>query len=289
MYFQGRQARKTDFADAQQLIPDRFLYDRSDLDALFAMWLQIIDGESGYASVITGHAPRPLLAFGVSVALKPDFYQALFAQPHQFVAARIFEAWKRGDSPIMSREEVANANAAWGVDVFVLHHGYAPKIGEPDYYEAVMALAAEFIRQHAGLNLRSLTQEFYDNSWIDLATRFGFTLRHDFRNTFLMDVRRSDVLEPGRGDFPTNTLFASYPVPRLQLDAEQRRSLRAALESEHFTDGDGLVDGIYDRIAGIDTSLATLNGNGALRDRVISWVRSHPEELHPYLTPAATP
>lgn len=290
MHFNGRQARKSDFAEAQHLIADRFLYSRGDIDALLEMWEQIIAGESGYSSVITGPAPRPLLAFGISVALKPEFVEQIAAHPQPFIAARIFQAWKRGDSPIMNRQELGSANAAWGVDVFVLHHGYAPAKDEPEYYGVVMALAAQFVRQHAGLNLRSLSQEFYERSWLDLALRHGFSVRQDFGRTFFAGVHRSEVLSPDRGDFVTNPIFASVPAPRLGLDNSERQLVRAALDesdaARNWPDG---FDGLYERIINIDPATGLMNRGNNSGDLVLAWMRSHPEELHPYATPDAMP
>lgn len=299
MHLQGRQARQADFAEAGQLIADRSLYGSSDIAALFEMWQHVIDDEAGFASVVVGEEPSPLLAFGLSVALKRTFVETLFDDPKPFIAARMLQAWRRGDSPFMTRDEVAEANAGWGIDVFVLHHGYAPMKDEGADYAVRMALAAEFVRQHAGLNLRSLIQEFYDRSWLDMCARFGFSVRRDFidhpsaaqlppdRRPFLADVRRSAVLAADRGDFPTNTLFVRFPAPRLNLEPEQRKLVRGALEEEIDAqpEGDPRWEGIFERMARVDSSiLAAAPGDPQRRSRAVAWLRSHPEELHPYRT-----
>jgi hypothetical protein len=264
MHFRGRHATTADFHEARQLITDSFLYDDDLAGDLFAMWREIIEGESGYAGVVIGAQPRPILAFGISVALKPRFAESIVNDPQPFTSLRILQAWKRGESPIMTRDEVAEANAGWGVDLFILHHGYARMHDDAANYEVFVALAAEFLREHAGLNLRSMTQEFYDRSWLDITPRFGFTLRHDFGKSFIAGIRRSEVMAPGRGDVLVDTLFSHSPVPRLGLDGEQRKRFRAALEAENAAD------------LNVDQSL-------------LEWVRSHPEELHPYLMLDATP
>jgi hypothetical protein len=264
MHFRGRQTRAADFPEARRLITDGFLYGDDLAGDLFAMWQQILEGESGYSGVVIGAQPQPVLAFGISVALKPQFLESALADPQPFTSLQILQAWKRGESPIMTRDEVAQANAGWGVDLFVLHHGYAPMQDQMASYEVMVALAAEFLHQHAGLNLRTMTQEFYDRSWLEVTPRFGFTLRHDFGKSFLAGIRRSEVIAPGRGEFLIDALFAHSPAPRLGLDAVQRKSLRAALEAE-----DGAV-------LDVDPEL-------------LEWVRSHPEELHPYATLDATP
>jgi hypothetical protein len=264
MHLRGRHAVAADFQEARQLISDSFLYDDDLAGDLFAMWRQIIEGESGYAGVVNGAEGARILAFGISVALKPQFAESIVNDPQPFTSLRILQAWKRGASPIMTREEVAEANAGWGVDLFVLHHGYARMQNEAADYEVLVALAAEFLREHAGLNLRSMTQEFYDRSWLDITPRFGFTLRHDFGKSFIAGIRRSEVMAPDRADVLIDALFSHSPVPRLGLDAEQRKRLRAALEAENAADAD------------VDQSL-------------LEWVRSHPEELHPYLMLDATP
>jgi hypothetical protein len=300
MHLRGRQARKRDFAEAQRLISDRFLFGSEETAALSEMWQQIIDDESGYSSVVLSETARPVLAFGISVALKPGFLEHLMAYPQPFAATRIFEAWKRGNSPFMTGAEVAEANAGWGVDLFVLHHGYAPMNDGAAAYALTMALAAEFVRQHAGLNLRSMTQEFHERSWLDLNARFGFVLRHDFlddpaaahlppsRRPFLAGIRRSEVFAPDRGDFPTNTLFTHFAAPRLGLDRELRKFLRDAIADEsHHSEPDGDVrwDDIFGRISFVDPSvLAEMNGRLERRRSVIAWIRSRPEELQPYAT-----
>lgn len=290
MDFQTRQAGTDAFAQALRLIIDRFLYEDDDAAELFEMWQQIIDDESGYAGIVVAPQTGSMLAFGISVALKSDFVERQYADPEPFRSRRIFDAWKRGDSPIMDREEVAQANAAWGVDLFVLHHGYAPMNDEAGDYGVRMALAAEFVRQHAGLNMRSVTQEFYDRSWLDLSMRFGWSLRRDFvdhpqaahlppnERPFIADIRRSDVLSPGRPKFPTDALFETFHAPALRLNAQQRRMLRTALEEDGAEEShaDDRWTEIYDRILSVDASFA---------GDVLAWIRSHPEELHPYLTP----
>jgi hypothetical protein len=303
MHLRGRQTTSADFPEARQLITDCFLYEDERIGELFEMWRQIIDGESGYSSVVIGDAPRPLLAFGLSVALKPQFLEGVFANPRPFTAKQIFEAWRRGNSPIMTREEVAEANAGWGVDLFILHHGYAPMHDESEDYAVMVALAAEFLQQHAGLNLRSMTQEFYDRSWLDITPRFGFSMRQDFldhpaaaalplnKRPFVAGIRRSEVVAPGRDDFLIDALFAHSPAPRLGLDAAQRQLLRALLEPEN----DARIDDaphwndLFDRISRTDSSFTSAASNGVeRRERVLEWVRCHPEELHPYAMPGAT-
>src|SRR5579872_3981303 len=101
MLLQGRQTRAADFAEAQTLIADRFLYDGEQLAALRELWQQILENEWGYSSVVTGAASSPLLAFGISVALKPAFLESLSENPQPFMAAQILEAWKHGNAPIM--------------------------------------------------------------------------------------------------------------------------------------------------------------------------------------------
>lgn len=291
MQFLGRQTRQADFEQARQLITDRFLYDSDDFAALAGMWRQIIEGESGYSGVVARNTADSVLAFGISVALKPQFLERALADPQPFTSKRILEAWKRGDSPIMSREEVAQANAGWGIDLFVLHHGYAPMKDAAEDYEVLVALAAQFLQMHAGLNLRTMTQEFYDRSWLDITPRFGFTLRHNFGKSFIAGIRRSEVIAAGRGEFVIDALFAHSPAPRLGLDAALRQALRTALEGEAQTN-DGSVlrwNDLFDRIRRIDSATASFAGKGTqARNHVLAWLRSHPEELHPYATPGVT-
>lgn len=293
---QGRQTHAEDFAEAQALINDRFLYDVDQLAALRELWQQIIDNEWGFSSVVTSGTQSPLLAFGISVMLKAEFMDSLSEDPQPFIASRVLEAWQRGKSPIMTRDEIAEANAGWGVDVFVLHHGYAPMKSETENYGVIVALAAEFFRDHAGLNLRSLTNEFYDRWWLDINARFGFVMRGDFldhpaavhvpahRRPFVCGIRRSEVLAQDRGDFPLNALFTHFPPPRLGLDFEQRRFARRALRDESDGSMDDHWASISDRICAVDTSILA-SGELEQRARIIEWLRSHPEELQPYAMP----
>lgn len=316
MTFVWRTARAVDLAQCLDIAGDRFLYDERALVALEAMWSEVLVRDIGRASVVVSDRARDrVFGFTISAFVGPALFESMVANCEPFVTRRLLEHWRSGDPPFLDETGVAAANAAHGVNVFVMSSGVRGGEGETSALaELFQVLAEAFLAQHAGLNIRGLAHECFGSFQERCRERGMRTRLYSTGATQLQSMpaderpciswlTREEALRPPHA--AVGHVFARAAKPQLHLEAGLRRLLRVALEGES---DDYIADALEVSVATIkkrwlrvyDTfrssaELASyqgptyrLPGDGRgpeMRRHVLRYIREHPAELHACAAP----
>jgi len=253
--------------------------------------------------------PTRLLAAAMGVFVSDDFVQKLKTTPLFWVGPELVTRIIAGKSPLLSPAEVRDANSAVGLNWVVWHFTCHPG----DFFGEIMMLAmTRFDQDHRGLRFREVIGqadclEHYNGM------RNGGGLYFDrFRGAY------GNYPELNAGNFPDEprncgltrdlavtqpsswlgSLIVSYAPPRLGLTRSEQRLLLAARDGQtdkQLSDRLGISIHvvkrrwrmIYDRAACLPDLLglrmeAEARGRGEeKKQRILDYVRKHPEELHP--------
>jgi len=245
---------------------------------------------------IQGHF---LVGVGASVLVSRAFADAEIANPRPDINSRIIASIHSGQSVLATRTDVARANSANGVDVVVVACVWHDQsIGSTERHDVQNIFATSFTEALAGYKVRCIVhetanepaREFVQRS-IVFSTIAQFSERRRFIHLMTRDSAKAVPASLG------NVIF-NYHDPVLRLRDSDQQLLLAALRGgtdQELSAGLGLeVSAIKARwrsaFARIEQAMPGLiadaggrQGRGLQkRHRVLSYVRSHPEELRPY-------
>jgi len=246
-------------------------------------------------------------AFGTNVFLADDFVEEHKIGPMPFLANEIYERTLRGESPLLNRRQIAEANWKGGLNLFILHYCQRHPSATNVPFEDVLTVAhAAFRETTEGYDLNRLWQEAFFAKEVEFTMSGGMRVICDYPDfsdeiqvgdtkirPCLMGFTRDDASKclPGMTvTFP----FKSRP-PIFYFTPTQQRVLELALEgksdaeiSEQLAVSPDAVKqhwrGIYARIQ--DSAITRVeNGEGTSNHRrrrmLLDYLRTHPEELRP--------
>jgi hypothetical protein len=305
-----RPAMSADFNTCVRIIRDRFVYDEVAKAHLFRLWDEALASGSGRSAVIedTGPVGARIVGFGLSLFVSDEFVVETKTRLSPFIGRHIIELWARGHSPILPLDEIYRANDGPGLNVLVLHYGWAEEGKGPEEIAPIRQMLTQaFIGQHRGYRLKEFLQEIYGTEELDGVRITGVLLRTDYasfpteisvpqsRRPYLVGITKREALEiPGSMAL---TIFL-HTAPRLGLTTGERSLLRHALEGHTDEELADVLhvsvvtvkkrwEAIYDRVAGVEEKLllptapATGRRGVEKRRRLLVFLREHPEELRP--------
>lgn len=316
MYLTVRAARFSEFDQLLPLIRDRFVYTPQQQQQLLEIWTAVLREGSGESAVVEDHNRPPherVVGFGLSVFVADWFADQAASMP-PYIGPRFLELYGQGRSPILTRKEVAHANAHQGLNVFFLHVGWPEdRLTALEVKHIRHFLADAFVVLHRGYKLRSTFHEFHGKEELAMLLAMGGRLWSDygwfFRDhpdlappeehwPYLGGTRREEALrQEGTVAF---ALFSS-PSPRYFFTPREQEVLRMALlgsTDEAIAQELGvklvtvkkLWESIYERVKakdpGIFPSHLSEASDGIRRYKqrrrfLLDHLRSHPEEIRP--------
>jgi len=272
-------------------------------EAALEAWKQLIRDRFFNSCVLESsslHRGHRMVGFGASVLISPEFADTELANPRPDINSRVVASIQSGRSVLATPHEVARANSGDGVNVLILCGTWRDEIlSTPDLQETQNLSVSGFVEVHAGYRIRRILQEPAGEPEKSFVRRsMEFRLVADFpeagRELFLM-TRESVQGLPGSVG---NVLF-SFREPALRLrDSDQQllmAALRGATDRELASDLGFTLSAVKARwrsaIARVEETMPDLvcdvvchEGRGAQkRHRVLAYVRSHPEELRPFV------
>lgn len=286
------------------------------IDQLRPAWLSLLGCEAFRAVVfeeIQEHKTR-LVAAGVSVFVTDSFVRELKTPPLFWIGPELAGRIVRGDSPLLTDEEVCAANTHGGLNLVLWHVCIAPK--DTTRAEVRTQVSGGFFDMHRGFLLKELiavqttfAEEaqwtldgggFYlsseDGSYVDRMEKPAHEILatpHIFGLTRELALHRMSWI---------SSLF-HYEAPKIGLSAGERRLLVSALRGGTDAElSDELAislsavkkawHSVYERVAeNIPHSIRNdevraENSNGERgkqkKQRLLAYLRDHPEELRPY-------
>jgi DNA-binding CsgD family transcriptional regulator len=277
-------------------------------------WLKLIGSDGFVAAVFEEQqgSKTTVLGAGVATFVTDEFVRELKTPRHYWIGPEIVRRIHQGRSPVLSDKQVSEANTAGGLNVAVWHTGVSPEdLARPEAGNSVMA---SFIEMHRGFLLKELVFQVETVEHVGAVRAIGaFFWNVATRCYGPLTLPAETVLKKCHvlgltaelgshlHGFWGASIFV-YQRPRFGFSRSEQRLLSCGMAGG--TDGEiadelgiSLVGvrkrwrTIYERVGTIAPELSGPNGfsregetserGRAKKQRVLAYVRNHPEELRP--------
>lgn len=297
-----REALDADLEPCLRLQPHSWGHEIVGKALALAIWKELLRRRSLIAGVVEKagqETGRPVLGFGSSVFVTPEFIEAETRNPSPGINSRIIASVSAGQSVILDRQRVARGNGEAGLDVVFLSSPWWTTSNAVEFSEMMMASVCSCIEAHAGYRLRSAMVELSGQQVRALGSGLaGFVLVKEFCEVdrALLTMRKESAA--GMATDAANLLF-HYLEPRLDFHDPEQMLLIAALQGA--TDQElsnelgvnvstvkkrwrSIFIKVDDLMPELFTQVTALDGTRGPQRRhlVLSYVREHPEELRPF-------
>jgi len=267
------------------------------------VWKGLLHEPSFLANVIESERPlagHRIVACGMGVFVTKSFADREIKNPRAGLNSRIIAGIASGDSPLLSRIQIAAGNAGEGVDFVNMYGMWREGIMNSDQLSEVHALlGTSFVEHFAGYRFNRVLKEAVGESSIALARATGtYRIVAEFKpseSALVVATRESVLTAP----YSVAAALYRYQAPELHLRPAEQSLLAAALAGKtdaELSEALGLSIeaikkrwmSIFDRIDEfkpeiLSRSDADSDGRGPQkRHRVVAYIRSHPEELRPF-------
>lgn len=220
-----------------------------------------------------------VISFAGGLFPRPAVLDAYLAAPFPGFLSHVLAGLQRGESPLLTLDEVRRANTGQGLDLAI----FPVALGTLDWNDAraeqLRKLAPQaFIRAQGGYRIRAIYYEVFTDEVAAYLQSGGYRLLHDFSSRagtgFIPQDSRPRMLRLTAQDLPPAAMsMASQmfnpPAARLGLTiAEQRVVLRAL---------DGASDRMIADALGLSTETVRSNWRSIYRrlDQVFAGIGSH--------------
>jgi hypothetical protein len=271
--------------------------------AALRVWKSLLDNPAFLANVIESDRPiagHTIVACGMGVFVSRAFADQEILKPRPGLNARIIASVTSGDSVLLSRSDIAAANAGEGLDFVNMYGAWREGImNASQLAEAQALLGTSFVEHFAGYRFNRVLKEVIGASQITLALATGtYRLVAKFRESgsALAVVTRESVIT---APYSVAARMYRYQEPVLHLRPAEQKLLSAALAGK--TDAELSAElglsieaikkrwmSIFDRVDEFKPEILSQSGDitdgrgPQKRHRVIAYIRIHPEELRPF-------
>jgi hypothetical protein len=306
-----RLTRPEDLTAACDFAPAAYRYSpavRKALPAIWGDWLQA--GQLNTAAIEDPDLPagQQLRGVGLSVFVTEAFADDVLASRTPYVNARLHDMVRAGQSPVLTRRQIAEANTNGGLTLLPLHFA-TPSLDIADpIVMRTLAVAQDLFRLvHAGYRIRRIVKEVVNVHLCQFMQSTGMRLLTDYSDRPALEAVRPEerpyLLAIDHADLPLGSAMSLMFVAgeaRFRFSPAERKLLQCALlyESDEEIAADlGLsLDtlrkhwrSIYQRVLVVDPAFfpdePEKNGRGrGKRRRLLHYLNQHMEELRPYRT-----
>ncbi len=276
--------------------------------------LRMLVDSPSFAGVVirpTDSAGRTaILGSAASVFVSEAFALSEVERPRPGLAARVLLAQLAGQTVVLSRKEIAQANGTAGLNAVTLWAKWRPDISSRQLVDSiVLEFATSYATLHAGYSFRRVLFEIYDDRDLALLRSTGVGRILNFDQTHCHTTYGLSVVDPES----SRTLAASVVGrnfnqrrPVLSLTSADQDLLLAALDGD-LHDADLAIrlkislpavkrrwSALYSRVEASDPSFFHDEQTNAIperkqggrgfekRRRLLHHLRDHPEELRPF-------
>jgi hypothetical protein len=251
-----------------------------------------------------------IVGFGFASFVKKSFAEAEVQNPKPGLNSRIIESLVRGNSVIATYEEVRDANTRGDLQQVILDTSWKNGPLNADQVDEVRVLLGRAYQDlHAGYRFSRILAEMVDelDLWhvrghrsFEVVDRFETYRLANPETTWNPERALIAVtVESMRAD-PHSVaaeLFQHHRQPQLAFTLGEQQLLEAALEGMDDASASKALfvsvpavkhrwANIFDRVSAARPDLCPPNGDGSRgiqkRQRVLAYVRIHPEELRPF-------
>jgi hypothetical protein len=311
--FSWRKARAVDLPECLKLHPAKNGAEIVGSARALNAWRQLFDMPYATRSALVErrrNGTTEIVGFGFAAFVKKSFADAEVRQPQPGLNARIIASVVNGKSAIATYDEVRDANTRRDLQQVILDTSWKDTHLSPEQRDEVrVLLGLAYQELHAGYRFSRILSEMVDelDLWhvrghrsFEVVDRFEAYRRANPDTPW--NVERALVaatVESMRTD-PHSiaaSLFHHHLDPQFAFTQAEQQLLEAALEGAD--DGSASKSlfvsmaaikhrwkSIFERVAAIRPELCPPDGDGTRgiqkRQRILTYVRSHPEELRPF-------
>jgi hypothetical protein len=251
------------------------------------------------------------LGAGIATFVRDDFIRQLKRAPKIWATPELVTRFKQGNSPVLSRQELRDANSDNGLNLFVWHSGLS--VEDVRRSEVASAMITTFFDLYRGYRIKEFCQQAETWHHFLVARAGGCYVMHPsdgryvdhydgtenaFEDDPLLLGMNAEIAKQAAGSWIASTLFR-YEPPCIFFTSGQQRLLALALAGatdEELAEKRGISKfavkkvwrEIYDRSSPIfpEWSSAQLGCKGPAehrgkqkRHRLLAYLRDHPEEM----------
>jgi hypothetical protein len=276
-------------------------------------WLKLIGSDGFVAAVFEERqgSKTAVLGAGVSTFVTDEFVRELKTPPHFWIGPEIVRRVHQGKSPVLSDKQVREGNTSGGLNVAVWHSGLLPE--DVARHEVGNIVMGSFVEMQRGFLIKELLFQGETVGHVEAVRSTGAFLWSGASGSYRKLPAAEKVLVGVHVLGLTRELAARlsgfwgasifvYQRPRFGFNRSEQRLLSCGMAGG--TDGEiadelgiSLVGvrkrwrAIYERVGTIAPELSGPNGfsregetserGRAKKQRVLAYVRNHPEELRP--------
>lgn len=315
MHLTYRPATEEDVESCVGLLLEPFMYVPAIRSRLAALWRGWLRSGLMQMTVLEDETRPPRIrrvAFGNSVFVSDSFMREARAGLPPYISARITERYLADSSPILDPNSVRKAIAGDGLNLVVLHIGWPEEILDAEEIRRVKAKLVEaFFFTHAGYPIKDFMQEVCSLEEMRRGVAAGLAVYNDYsgywaknsqeeppdrERPYLLGVDRDNASE---GSYvapvflytPPRFFFTSGEQELLQLalidktDEEMARALHIS-ESAVQKRWQSIFDRAMESGVRWLPTQPEIGREGRVRGvekrrHLLSYLRSHPEELRP--------
>lgn len=262
----------------------------------------VVELYSGGESTIVG--------FGFAAFVRKSFIDAELRNPAPGLNARIIESVDAGNPVIATLQEVREANTRCDLQQVILDTSWDPARLTPEQVDEVrVLLGSAYYQQYAGYRFSRILSELVDarDLWhargltvFKIVHRFDSYQQAHPESTWNPDRALGQITSESMRADPhsiASSLFQHHQVPRFGFTAGEQELLESALDGmDDFGAARSLFVSVaaikrrwatlFERVAAVRPDICPPDGEGTRgiqkRQRILAYVRSHPEELRPF-------
>jgi DNA-binding CsgD family transcriptional regulator len=313
-----RLCTRADLETCTALLPAGFRAGIAIRSRLIVLWERLLKAEARVFTVIEdlerAH-PDNIEAFGLSVFVNDDFVETYCAAPRPHLAAHVYEQMLAGNDPVLTSQELLDANSTTGVNMVGMPFGLRNHdLSDPHTAQVLSVASAAFYFFHSGYRVKCMVHEVYGTQAASYMEAGGFRRVRDFQrenpaafahvppahypHLFML---RPEWSEPGAVN--QLSMLLTSPSPRFYFSATERRLLERALLNESDQQIGAALGisldsvkktwrSIYDRVSRRAPQIIPANDAGSMGSRgqekrrhLLDYLRTHLEELRPAKPP----
>lgn len=308
-----RKTKANDLAECLRLHPAKNGSELAGAPATQSAWHELLRMDHATRSAVVERKSKQsveIVGFGLAVFVKRSFYDGEIAMPSPGLNARIIDSVVRGEPVVASFEEVREANTRGDLRQVVLDTSWKRDALDPEQVDEVRVLLGRaYMELHAGYRFAGILSELVDaidfwhirgHSTFQICNRFDAYRAAHPDSPWNADRALAQVtLEDIRNDPGTIAagLFYHRYEPQFGFARGEQDLLEAALEG--MDDAQAAKSlfvsvaaikrrwaNIFERVSAVMPNLCPPGGEGTRgvqkRQRVLGFVRIHPEELRPF-------
>jgi hypothetical protein len=281
-------------------------------EQLPSAWKQCLRSGSLITAILedTESAEPSLQGFGVSAFVTDEFVHSCKMPTMRWIGPELVRRLMRSDSPVLGPQAIRDANSNGGLNLASWAAILCPQ-NESDRTQVQVELMTAFMQEHSGFKLKEIISQQNERIMLEVVSNSGGLFWNCAQQRYV-EAHNLDVEEVLQHPFIlgatpetarehvswTTTLF-QYSPPRMYPKPAEQKLLRAAikgLKDEELSCELGVSlsfikktwSSIYIRAAeklpelGLEIAAGSISQRGKeKKQRVLSYLREHPEELRP--------